>query len=170
MQLHQFELHPLLVGQGSAEHLAALRPFNRLLNAFVQGDERAGCGPQALFLELLHLVDKALAFLANQVALGHAHLVKINQTSVAAVHADLLDFLRHLNAFGERAATTVAHGHHHQAFVFVRRAVAGVDQHAHPVGLQAVGDPHFLAADHVVVAVFAGAAFDGGYIAAGRWF
>ena len=50
--------------------------------------QTAGSTPQALFLELLHLVDKALAFLANQIALGHTYFVKIDQTGIAAVHAD----------------------------------------------------------------------------------
>ena len=45
-------------------------------------------------------------------------------------------------------------------------AFTGVDQHAHPVGLQAVGDPHLLAGNHIVVAVFARMAFDGGHVAA----
>ena len=40
-----------------------------------------------------------------------------------------------------------------ERFVFVRGAVRGVAQQADPVGLGAVGDPHFGAADDVVVAI-----------------
>ena len=121
--------------------------------------QAAGRSPQPLLLKLHHLVHETVAFFTDAVALRHPHLVKVNQPSVTGVHADLADFLGFLDAWQ-------VHGHHHQAFVAVLRAVAGVDQHAHPVGLQAVGDPHFLAGDEVVVAVLARVAFDRSHIAA----
>src|SRR5450830_1467841 len=167
LHLGQLELHPLLVGQGGAEHLAFLGPLDGGVEAVLQRLQATGGGPQALFLELLHLVDEALALGPDQVALRHAHLVEIDQAGVAAVHADLPDLARHLDAWGEAAVVALAQGHHDQALVLVHRAFAGVDQHAHPVGLQAVGDPHLLAGDDVVVAVLARHALDAGHIAAG---
>ena len=146
LQFGQLELHPLLVGQRGAEHLALLRPFDGLRDAVVHRRERTGGAPQALFLELLHLVDEALALFADAVALRHAHVVEVDEAGVARVHADLADLLGLLDA-GQ------VHRHHHERLVAVHRALAGVDQHAHPVGLQAVGDPHLLAGDEVVVAV-----------------
>ena len=170
----QFELNPLLVCQRRAKQFALLCPLHRPVNAIGQTLQATGCRPQPLFLELHHLVHKARTFLTDQVALWHPHFVKINQACVAGMHADLADFLRHLNTLGELAAGSIAHGHHDQAFVFVLiahctsyiNAVTRIHQHAHPVGLQAVGDPHFLPRDDVIIAILAGMAFDGCHIAA----
>ena len=52
----------------------------------------------------------------------------------------------------------------------MRIAFARVDQHAHPVSLQAVGDPHFLAGDDVVISIFTCVAFDTGHVAASGGF
>jgi hypothetical protein len=50
----------------------------------------------------------------------------------------------------------------------VNGPVARVHQHAHPVGLQAVGDPHLLTGDHIVVTVLAGHTLDARHVAARR--
>ena len=115
---------------------------------------RIGGCPQALFLKLHHLVGKAHAFLADAKALRHPHIVKMDHAGVAGHHADLADF------FGA-SDTRHVHGHNDEAFVFVCGPFAGVGQQAHPIGLQAVGDPHLAAVDDVVATVFACCGFDG---------
>ena len=59
------------------------------------------------------------------------------------------------------------HRHHDQRLVLVGLAVAGVGQHAHPVGLRAVGRPHLAAVDHPVAADPAGIGLDRGDVGAG---
>jgi hypothetical protein len=71
-----------------------------------------------------------------------------------------------LDALGQLAVGAVTHGHDDERLVLVDGTFTRVDQHAHPVGLQAVGDPHLLAGDDVVVAVLACAALDARHVAA----
>src|SRR3546814_3318969 len=52
----------------------------------------------------------------------------------------------------------------------MRFAVGGIDQHAGPVGLRAVGDPHLRSADHVVAAILACGGLDVRNIGAGARF
>jgi hypothetical protein len=77
--------------------------------------DRIGRGPQALFLELRHLVGEALALLADPVALRHPHVVEVDQSGVTGHHADLVDARR-------------LHRHDDQALVPVRRALRGVGE------------------------------------------
>ena len=97
-------------------------------------------GPQALFLELLHLVDEALAFFADAIALRHAHLVEVDQAGVATTSCrSCVIFCATLDA----RASFIGTARSGDLFLCAG-AFAGVDQHAHPVGLQAVGDPHLV--------------------------
>ncbi len=158
--LRQFELHPLLVGQRGSEQLALLSPLNRPRNAVGQTLQATGRGPQPLLLELHHLVHEALTLLPDAVTLRNTHFVEIDQPGVAGMHTDLADLACLFDA-------GAVHRHHHQRLVLVLRPVTGIDQHAHPVGLQAVGDPHLLTADDVVVAILARMALDRRHVAAG---
>ena len=108
-------MHRLVVQNGLAKGHALAGVSNGLLDAIGERLNGVGRSPQALLLKLLHLVGETQTFFANAVALGHAHIVKVDQTGVARHHADLADF------FGYRDARRV-HGHDDQAFVFVRRA------------------------------------------------
>jgi hypothetical protein len=87
------------------------------------------------------------ALLADHMALRHAHVVEEQLGGVGGVHADLPDLAA--------ADSLAVHRHHDQRLVLVRRAFRGVGQQAAPVGLHAVGDPHFAAIDHIVAAVLA---------------
>ena len=107
-----------------------------------------------------HLVDEAVAFLADAVALGHAHAVEENLRGVRGMHAQLVELARHGDAFR-------FHRQADQRLVAMRRAVAGVGEQAHPIGLRAVGDPHLAAVDDVVVAVGARIGLDRGDVGSG---
>jgi len=141
-----------------------VRPRHGPVDAIGQRLDTAGRSPKPFLLKLHHLVHETGAFDADAITLWHPHLVKINQAGVTGVHADLFDLFADFDALAQLAF--VAHGHHDQALVLVLGTIAGVDQHAHPVGLQAVGDPHLLASDHIVIAILARMAFDGCHVAA----
>ena len=88
-------------------------------------------------------------------------------TGVAREHADLANLV-HRDAGNE--FSVLAQSHHDQALVVVlatvRSGLAGVGEQAHPVGLQAVGDPHFFAVDDVVVTILLGEGAQRRHIAA----
>src|SRR5258706_8284500 len=115
LQLGELEMDDLVVEHAPAEDLPLARVGRRLLDAVEQTLDRVRRGPQALLLELHHLVGEAHAFLADAVALRHAHAVEVDQAGVAGHHADLADLLR---AFDPGRV----HRHHDQALVLVRRA------------------------------------------------
>ena len=145
----------LVVEQGLAEHLALAGVVDGGVDDAVAAHQGAGAGPQPLLLELLHLVDEALARLADRVAHRHLHLVEEGLHGVRGAHAELVQLLHDRQALG-------LHRHHDQRLVLVDLALAGVGEQAHPVGLRAVGRPHLAAVDHPVAADPAGIGLDRG--------
>ena len=85
-----------------------------------------GGSKQAFFLELHHLHHEAHAFLADEVALRNAHIVKEDLGGFGGAHAELVQRLVHGNAGGIL-------GHHDQGFVDVRLAVGGAGQQAEEI-------------------------------------
>ncbi len=135
----------LVVEQRPAEHLALARVFGGFRDQALHADHGRDRTPQPLLLELLHLVDEAHAFLADQVPDGHLHFVEEDLRRIGRAHAELVELLHHLHALG-------LHRQADQRLVLVHRAFARVGQEAHPVGLGAVGGPHLAAVDNVVAA------------------
>ena len=107
-----------------------------------------GTSCHCTYLELQHLVDEAHALLAYGVGLGHPHVLEVDDGGVGGVHTDLVDLLC-------PDYTGSVHGDDDERLVLVRLAAfARVGQKAHPIGLQAAGNPHLLPVDDPVVAPF----------------
>ena len=122
--------------------------LDRLLYRRLQWDEATHGSRQPLLLKLEHLVDEAHALLADRVGAGHLDVLEVNDSRVRGVHPDLVDL------FGPDDSRGV-HGDDDEGLVLVRLApVARVGQKAHPIGLQAVGNPHLLPVDDPVAALF----------------
>ena len=88
-------MHHLRVEHRAAENLA----FANVVDSLVEQPSAPRCvrrGPQALLLELQHLVGEAHAFLADAVALRHTHVVEMDLRGVGGHHADLADLLRNV--------------------------------------------------------------------------
>src|SRR6185437_715132 len=160
LQLRQPVVHDLVVEDALAEGLAAARVLDGVLDDALHLDEPARRGPQPLLLELLHLVDEAHALLADAEALRHAHAVEEDLRRVGGAHAELVELARDLDAL-------LLHRHADQRLVAVDRALAGIGEEAHPIGLRAVGGPHLAAVDDVVAAVLPGPRPDAGDVRAG---
>ena len=153
-------MHGLVIQQRHAEHLALAGVVDGLGDQVLAALDGIGGAPQALFLELHHLHHEAHAFLADQIALRHAHVVEEHLGGFRAAHAQLVERLVHGDAAGVL-------GHHDQGFVDVGLVVGGVGQQAEEVGAGRVGDPHLGAVDHIVVAVLFGVGLDVGHVGAG---
>jgi hypothetical protein len=104
-----------------------------------------------------------LPFLADQIALRHAHVLEKDLRGVGGAHAEFVELARDLDAFG-------FHRHANQRFVLVNPPVGGVGEKAHPVGLRAIRGPHLAAVDDVIAAILAGRGFDGGDVRPGADF
>ena len=89
------------------------------------------------------------------------------RTSSKWIRPVSLDIMPILRIFFALVTPGRVHRHHDQALVLVRRAFGGVGEQAHPVGLQAVGDPHLGAVDDVVAAVLPRRRLDAGDVGAG---
>ena len=81
-QLGETKLDDLVVEQRGAEGAARARIVGHLLDCILKRADAACCRPQPLFLKLHHLVRKAMPFLADAIALGHAHVLKIDLAGV----------------------------------------------------------------------------------------
>ena len=92
-QLRQLEVDPLVFDQRLAERLAAAAVFDRHLEDLFRAGRRAQRADQPLVLELLHLVDEALAFFADAVGHRHADVVEHQLGRVAGPVAHLLQLL-----------------------------------------------------------------------------
>jgi hypothetical protein len=82
---------------------------------------------------LHHLVDEALAFIADAVALRNPHTLKENLRSVGRAHAELVELARDRHALR-------FHRHADERLVAMFGTVAGIGEQAHPIRLRAVGD------------------------------
>ena len=149
--LGQLEARVLQRQQVLAEHLAAGRELQRLLDRALHAGQRHGGRDHALAAKLLHELAKALALARpEQVGAGHAHVVEEQLGRVLRVQADL----------GQRAAAAKALRHlvrlHDQdGDALGALARVGLDHQADQVGRAAVGDVGLGTVDHVVVAVAA---------------
>ena len=135
----------LVVEQRTAEHLALACVLRRLVDQPLHADHGGDRAPQPLLLELLHLVDEAHAFLADQVPHRYLHFVEEDLRGVRRAHAELVELLHDLNAGRLHRQTD-------QRLVLVDWPSPRIGQQAHPVGLRAVGRPHLAAVDHIVAA------------------
>src|SRR5699024_4368472 len=102
----------------------------------------------------------ALAFLANAVAHRHAHVVEEDDGRIGTALAELVEF-------GFTVYARRVQRHHDHGFVLVPAVAAGHAQQADPVALGAVGNPHFLAVDDIVVAVAFGRRGNAGHVGPG---
>lgn len=76
LQLGQTKVDDLVVDQRLAEGLAFAAVFDGVVHAGLQPLENIGGAKQPLLLELHHLHHEAGPFLAEQVALGYAHVIE----------------------------------------------------------------------------------------------
>ena len=153
----------LVVDQRIAEGFALLAVVDGGADAVLQALDHVGRAEQTLFLELQHLHHKTCAFVADAVALRHAHVVEEHLSGLRAAHAEFVQMRADRNAWG-------VHRHHDQRLVDVRLVVRGIGQQADKVSGRRVGDPHLAAVDHIVAAVFLGGGFQPGHIRAGADF
>jgi len=162
-QFGQAKVDHLVVYQRFAEGLAFLAVLDGAVDAVLQALDHIGRAEQAFFLELQHLHHEARAFVADTVALGDAYVVEEHLGGLGAVHAEFFQGRADADAGG-------VHRQHDQRFVDVRLVVRGVGQQAHEVRAGRVGDPHFAAVDHVVIAVLACVGLEPGHVGAGAGF
>src|SRR3984957_15442611 len=78
LQFGELKVHRLIVEDAAAEGLALSGVSDRLGNRMLGGFEAGRRRPQALFLELHHLVDEALALVADAVALRNPYALEEN--------------------------------------------------------------------------------------------
>ena len=150
-------MHALVIDQRHAEYFAVLGVGDGFIDHMLHALEAVGGGKQTLFLELHHLHHEAHAFLTDQVALGYAHVIEEHLGGFRRTHAQLVQRLVH----GDAGRIL---GHHDQGFIDVGLGVGGVGQQAEKIGTGRIGDPHFGAIDHVVIAVFDRGGFHGCHI------
>ena len=141
----------MVVEQRFAEGDALAQVIGHVVDQPTTAELACGHG-EALFLELLHLVDEAHVLFADAVALRNAHTVKEDLAGVGGMVADLANLV-HLDA--RQQLSVLAQRHDDERLVLVAGAVAGVGEQADPVGLQGIGDPHLRAVDDVVITIFA---------------
>ena len=96
--------------------------------------------------KLLHQVRKAHARLAQQVFLGHAHVLEEQLRGVLGLHADFLQALALVEA--RRIGF-----HQEQAGALGAGLGVGLGNDDHQIGQVAVGDKSLGAVDHVLIAV-----------------
>src|SRR5699024_4301555 len=83
---------------------------------------------------------------ANTITHWHAHVVEKDDGGVGAALAELVELGLAIDARSIQR-------HHDHGLVLVPAVAAGHAQQAGPIALGAVGDPHFLAVDDVIIAV-----------------
>ncbi len=106
-QFGQTKMDHLVVDQRLAEGLALLAIVDGAVDAVLQALDHVGRAEQAFFLELQHLHHETRAFMADAVALWHAHAIEEHLGGFGAVHAELFQ--------GRADADTGGvHGHHDQ--------------------------------------------------------
>ena len=117
---------------------------------------------QALLRQLLHQLDKALAFLvAEQIGRRHAHVVEEQLRRVVRLQADLVEVAAALETFDLVGLDDDQRG----ALGALRRVGLGDDDDQ--IGELAVGDEGLRAVDAVVVAVLFRAGLDALQVGAG---
>jgi hypothetical protein len=140
--------HRLLVPQRAAEGLARAHVLERQAQRLLAVAHRHRTQRDALGLEVLHHGVEALAFLAQEVAGGHAHAVEVQLGRVRTAPAGLVELAAHTEA---RSAPL------HREDGNLARRLASACSHEDEFGVHAGGDVELAAVDHPVVAVAAGA-------------
>jgi len=109
--------------------------------------------PITLLWQVLHEVDEAHAFVAEQVFGGHPDIGERQLCGVLSIEADLVEFA---------AALEALHAPLDDQQREARRALARVSagDHDHQVGIDPVGDEGLCAVEDVVVTLFHGAGLD----------
>jgi hypothetical protein len=125
--------------------------------------DHVGRAEQAFFLELQHLHHEARAFMADAVALRHAHVVE--------EHLGGLELrMPSLSRCGLRLMPGVFIGTMISDLLMCGLSSEVLASRQMKVGAGRVGDPHLAAVDHVVVAVLARGGLQPGHVGAGADF
>jgi hypothetical protein len=113
-------------------------------------------------LKLHHLILKPPSFIADPVSNRDTHILEMNLGGVGGTRAKLIQLSRNRDPFDVFSALLERHAN--QRLVAVHRSLGRISQHAHPVRLGAIGNPHFRSVDDVVIAVTNGFSPDRGDI------
>ena len=132
----------------------------RAVEAPLRARHAARRADQPLALELPHDVVEALALLAEQRLLGHAHVLEREQRGVGRVHAELLELL-----LADHAGRV--HVDEEQREAVVAGVRVGLRDEHDEVGAVAVRDVRLRAVDDPLVAVAHRARLDAGHVGAG---
>ncbi|MCY1424311.1 hypothetical protein D9M71_400490 [compost metagenome] len=155
LHLGQLEAGVLHFQQRLVEHLAVAGIGDGFLHRALHRAEGVHGDEHALFRQLLHELDEALAFFrAEQVGHRHAHVVEEQLGGVLALLADLFEDA------AAAEARQVFRLHHDDGDALGAQARVGLADQQHQVGQVAVGDEGLGAVDHVVIAVADGLGLD----------
>src|SRR6185295_11048664 len=100
LELRKPEVHHLIVQNALAEGLPPGGVFDGHADHALHLHQPGGRSPDALLLELLHLIDEAHAFFADAIALRYAHIVEEDLRRVGGTHAELVELARDLDTLG----------------------------------------------------------------------
>ena len=162
-QLGELELGVLEVGDALAERLAFLHVVQGVLERAFRHGQAVDGDAEAFLGQLLHQVDEAHAFLADQVLGGDFHVLEEQLRSVLGFHAHFLQVLAFLEAFH-------ALFDDQQAGALGAFAGVGLGHHDHDVGVLAVGDEGLGAVEDVVITVLHGVGLNALQVGAGARF
>ena len=102
---------------------------------------------EAFMLELFHLIDEALAFVADSISIRNSDVVKKQLGGVADMGSELFQFSADRNA-GQIGRD------HQQAERMVAGFFAGFCQQCKKISLGAIGDINFAPVNKIVATVF----------------
>merc|ERR1719391_243974 len=156
------EVDVLVVQQGGSECFTLPGVGDGVIDDVDHGGETDSCCCKPFLLELHHLVSEAHTLLPDDVLGWDSHIVKVDDSSVRAMHAHLADLLGKVDARG-------VHGQADQGFVAVGISFSGICEKTHPVSLEGIGDPHLLTIDDQIIPHSSGSGCSSCHIAATSW-